>query len=81
MAKITVTEQRAKDKGMVRDEDGKIDAAVKLVLAKATDKQKVEFAQEAVTTNQFKHPHAVKLLFVSGGEVLGGGPLQIALEL
>jgi hypothetical protein len=35
--------------------------------------QMVNFAQEAVTTNQFNHRHVVKLLFVSGGELLGGG--------
>ena len=73
LAKIAVSEQRAKDKELPRDADGKIDSAIKIVLDGASDKQKVEFAQEAVTTNQFKHHHAVRLLFVSGGDVLGGG--------
>ena len=81
LAKIAVSEQRAKDKELPRDADGKIASAIKVVLDGATDLQKIDFAQEAVTTNQFKHQHVVRLLFVSGGVVLGGGPLQIALEL
>ena len=80
-AKIAVSEQRAKDKGMARDADGNVEAAVKTLLTTASHACQVTLAQEAVTTNQFNHLHAVRLLFVAGGEVLGGGPMQMVVEL
>jgi len=75
-ATIKVTEEQARAEMLVRDRDGCITATVKAIKDNSGHAN-VLAAQEAVAQSYFRHPHAVRLLFVAGGFT---APLQLVLE-
>lgn len=79
-AKLVTTEQKAKAKALKRDDLGRIEVVVKQIHKDAPGGMEIEFAQEACVQNQFYHPNLVRMLFVSGGADLGGGPMKLIIE-
>eukprot|EP00040_Diaphanoeca_grandis_P033333 m.204005 g.204005 ORF g.204005 m.204005 type:complete len:646 (-) comp32873_c0_seq1:16-1953(-) len=77
--KVKLKQSKVDDFMLAPDADGCVNCAIKRCISDL-ESEVIGFASEAVIHNQFSHGHIVRLYGVTGGEKLGGGPMEIILE-